>query len=121
MNVAYPYQVDAQGRTASASDDQHIRDLIEQVLFTVPGERVMRPDFGSNLSQLVFAPSSPELAGATHMLVQSALQRWLADIIVVDSVTIEATEAALTVRVLYRKVMSDETLDQTFVHPGAAP
>jgi len=121
MNLAYPYQPDSQGRTATASDDQHIRDLIEQVLFTMPGERVMRPDFGSNVSQLVFAPSSPELAGATQMLVQGALQRWLGNVIVVVGVSVEANDAALTVRVAYRAAMSDETREQTFVRPGAGP
>lgn len=121
MNLAYPYQPDLQGRTASATDDQHIRDLIEQVLFTAPGERVMRPDFGSNVSQLVFAPASPEIAGATQMLVQSALQRWLGNLIVVTSVSVESADAALVVRVTYRKVLSDEAGDETFVMPGAAP
>ena len=46
---------------AATSDDDHIRDLIEQVLFTSPGERVMRPDFGAGLLALVFEPNSVEL------------------------------------------------------------
>ena len=40
MNLAYPYRFDHRGRTAEATDERHIRDLIEQVLFTAPGERV---------------------------------------------------------------------------------
>ena len=48
--------------------DEHVRDLIEQLLFTSPGERVMRPDFGCGLLDLVFAPNSPELASTPRAL-----------------------------------------------------
>ena len=68
------------------TSDDHIRDLIEQVLFTAPGERVNRPNFGSGLLQLVFAPNSDELAAATQFLVQGALQQWLGDLIQVEGV-----------------------------------
>ena len=57
-NLRYPYQFDARGHTATADEDAWIRGLIEQVLFTAPGERVMRPDFGCGLAQLVFAPNT---------------------------------------------------------------
>ena len=80
MNVNFPYKIDGQGRTATTSDDKHIRHLIEQVLFTSPGERVNRPDFGSGLLQLVFAPGSDELVATTQFLVQSTLQQWLGDL-----------------------------------------
>ena len=72
MNLRYPYQFDDRGRTAEADDPAYIRELIEQVLFTAPGERVMRPDFGSGLMQLLFAPNSAELAATTQFLVQGA-------------------------------------------------
>ena len=55
--------------------------MIEQMLFTNPGERVNRPDFGSGLMQLVFAPNSPELAAALEFTLQAALDRWLGDVI----------------------------------------
>ena len=80
----FPYPIDTRGRTAQADDDDHIRDLIEKVLFTSPGERVNRPDFGSGLMQLVFAPNSDELAAATQFSVQGALQQWLGDLIEVQ-------------------------------------
>jgi phage baseplate assembly protein W len=74
MNVDYPYRFDGRGRTATTTHDEHVRDMIEQLLFTTPGERVMRPDFGSGLMQLVFAPVDDELASATQLLVHGALQ-----------------------------------------------
>lgn len=101
MEIDYPFSVDARGRTASTDHDGHIRDLVEQVLFTMPGERVNRPDFGCGIMQLVFAPNSKELASATQFLVQGQLQRWLGDLIQVEAVMVENVESALNVTVQY--------------------
>lgn len=101
MNLAMPYRFDHRGRTAEGDDARYVRDMIEAVLFTAPGERVMRPDFGSGVAQLVFAPNSPELAGATQMLVQGALTQWLSDWISVREVRVQADDAALRVSVAY--------------------
>ena len=96
-----PYQFDGRGRTAESDEEAYVRGLVETVLFTSPGERVNRPDFGSGLLQLVFAPNSVELAATTQLLVQGALQQWLGDLIVVESVEVEADDAALRVTVAY--------------------
>jgi phage baseplate assembly protein W len=101
MNLDYPYHFDGRGRTAETSDDDHIRDLIEQVLFTAPGERVNRPTFGSGVMQLVFAPNSDALASATQQLVQGALQQWLGDLIQVQSVDVQSEDATLQITVQY--------------------
>ena len=101
MHISYPFRTDGRGRTASATNEEHVRQLIEQVLFTMPGERVNRPDFGSGVMQLVFAPNSDELATATEFLVQGALQQWLGDLIQVEAVQIESQDAALQVTVQY--------------------
>lgn len=106
--IAYPFHIDNSGRTADASYDVHIRQLIEQLLFTTPGERVNRPDFGTNLSQLVFAPNSEELATATEYLVQGALQQWLADLINVEAVKIRSVDAELQVTVQYQVVHTQQ-------------
>ena len=70
-----------------------MRQLVEQVLFTSPGERVNLPDFGSGLLQLPFAPNSVEMAAATQFAVQAALQKWLSNYIKVQSVVATANEA----------------------------
>ena len=101
MDIAYPWHIDAGGRTAAAARADHIRQLIEQVLFTTPGERVNRPTFGSGLMQLVFSPNSSELATATQFLVQGALQQWLGDVIVVRNVDVRSEDAVITVTVDY--------------------
>lgn len=101
MQLDYPFHFNARGRTAEAGYDAHIRDLIEQVLFTMPGERVNRPTFGSGVMQLIFAPNSDVLAGATRQLVQGALQQWLSDLIQVDAVEVENEDSTLRVTVRY--------------------
>ena len=101
MNIDFPYRIDNRGRTASTTYEDHIRDMVEEVLFTAPGERVNRPTFGCGLLQLVFAPSSTELAAATQYIVQGSLQQWLGDLIQVNSVTIESQDSTLRVDVVY--------------------
>jgi phage baseplate assembly protein W len=102
MNVDFPFHFDTRGRTAAPNDgDDHIRDLIEQVLFTAPGERVNRPDFGSGLLNLVFAPNSDQLAATTQYLVQGALQQYLGDLIQVSAVEVENEDSTLRVTVRY--------------------
>jgi len=101
MQIDYPFHFDNRKRTAQTTEDDHIRDMIEEVLFTVPGERVNRPDFGCGLMQLIFAPGSDELAGATQFLVHGALQKWLGDRIRVESVVVESQEATLNITVQY--------------------
>jgi Bacteriophage baseplate protein W len=113
-DVDFPYGVDARGRTATTSEDDHVRDLIEQVLFTAPGERVNRPTFGSGLLQLVFAPNSDALAAATQMTVQAALQEWLGDRIEVQDVTVEAVDSTLTTTVVYAIRRTQQTQSATF-------
>ena len=100
-HVDYPYHFDNRGRTAEAGEDDHIRDLIEQVLFTAPGERVNRPTFGSGLMQLVFAPNSDTLAATTQFIVQGALQQWLGDLIAVESVQVNVQDSTLHVAIQY--------------------
>ncbi|WP_232784485.1 GPW/gp25 family protein, partial [Carbonactinospora thermoautotrophica] len=91
-DIAFPFRIDRRGRTADAAYEDHVRDMIEQLLFTSPGERVMRPDFGCGLLDLVFAPNSPELASALQLSVQAALQRWLGDVIEVESLEVVSEE-----------------------------
>ena len=118
--VDFPYRFDARGRTAGTSDADYIRELIEQVLCTHPGERVMRPDFGSGLLQLVFSPNSVVLAATTQMLVQSSLQRWLSEWILVESVQVEAVDSTLRVTVQYVIKQTGAHVVGTFVQGGGA-
>jgi phage baseplate assembly protein W len=101
MQVDYPYSIDERGRTGGSTEEDHIRDLIEAVLFTSPGERVNRPTFGSGLLQMVFAPNSDALAATTQMTVHAALQEWLGDLIVIEAVEVISRDSTLRVQVQY--------------------
>jgi phage baseplate assembly protein W len=114
MSLDFPYHVDGRGRTAATGADDHLRDLIEQVLFTSPGERVMRPDFGSGLLGLVFEPGGPELVAATQHLVQGALQQELGHLIAVESVEVAQDEGTLSVAVAYVALRTQERTVATF-------
>jgi uncharacterized protein len=117
-HVDFPYRFDGRGRTAVSEAVDHIRDLIEQVLFTSPGERVMRPDFGSGLLALVFEPNSTALAATTQMLVQGALQQHLGHLIAVQAVEVDAVEGTFSVTVRYA-IISDGTVRiDSFAAPG---
>jgi phage baseplate assembly protein W len=118
-NVLYPYQFDGRGRTAEAGEDDFIRGLIEQVLFTMPGERVMRPEFGSGVMQLVFAPNSAELAATTKFLVQSALQQWLGNLIALEDVEVDALDATLHIAVRYSNRRTGVSQVAAFARNGA--
>jgi phage baseplate assembly protein W len=120
MQLDYPFDFDSRGRTAETTDDDHVRDLIEQVLFTTPGERVNRPTFGSGVLQLLFAPNSQALAAATQMTVQGALQLWLGDLIQVEGVDVANDDARLIVLVRYTVRRTQQRQVARFVREGAA-
>jgi phage baseplate assembly protein W len=112
--VDFPYHVDGRGRTAGTGAEDHLRDLVEQVLFTAPGERVMRPDFGSGLLRLVFEPGGPELAATTQHVVQGALQHELGHLISVESADVSQDEGVLTVSVSYVVLRTQERVSASF-------
>ncbi len=118
MTVDFPWGFDGRGRTAATDQDGHVRDLIEQVLLTSPGERVMRPGFGSGLLTMVFEPGGPEVAATAQYLVQGSLERELSDVIALETVEVDAVDSALVVTVSYvvRRTQAHEVA--TFRAPG---
>jgi phage baseplate assembly protein W len=119
MNLAFPYRFDATGYTAQTDQLTHIRDMIEQILFTAPGERVNRPTFGSGTAQLVFEPNSDVLAATQQQLIQAGLQQWLSDLIRVNSVNVAAQDAVLEITVVYTVIGTEQQQTQQFVNGGA--
>lgn len=102
QQLGYPFQIDnRRGRTAIDTRDDHIRHLIEQVLFTAPGERVNRPELGVNIRQFVFVGGNNETTAAAQFLVQGELERWLGEIIDVQAVAVTAEDEKLKIEVRY--------------------
>lgn len=115
VDIDFPLRFDLHGRTASpASYDEHVRDMLEQLLFTDPGERVNRPDFGSGLLQLVFAPNSVELAATVQYTTHAAIQRWLGDVLDLNDLQVVADDSTLRVDVVYTLRRTGEQSSASF-------
>ncbi|GAX60141.1 phage baseplate assembly protein W [Candidatus Scalindua japonica] len=120
MNIDFAYKFNKQKRTADTDINDHIRDMIMQVLFTAPGERVNRPSFGCGLNQLVFQPNSEQLAATTQMLVQGSLQQWLGDLIQVNQVEVRSKDSEFHVTVSYTVLFTQEQHVAQFTQGGSA-
>jgi len=118
-DIAFPFRIDGRGRTASTDYDSHIRDMIELLLFTSPGERVMRPDFGCGLLDLAFEPNSPELAASLQISIQAALQRWLGDVITISSLDAVSEDDILQITLGYSVRATGTQATQVFTGGGA--
>lgn len=114
LNLSSPLFVGGSGRTATVDDPTHIEAMLERLLFTGPGERVMRPNFGTGLGQIVFAGASTELAIATRFLVEGAIQQWLGDLISVEQVDTAFSDGLFTVSIQYALLATDERVTTTF-------
>ena len=114
MNIDFPVHIDGRGRTAATDDQDHIRDMIEQLLFTNSGERVNRPDFGSGLLQMVFEPNRSELAAALQFTLQAALQQWLGGRIQLQAVRVDSNDGTLQVTVQYMNRTDEQTRPAQF-------
>src|SRR4030095_4467870 len=100
----YPYSVSGTGVPQTTSTDDHLRDLILQVLFTNPGERVNLPEFGAGIQRLVFAPNSEALRSSVQFLISTNLQRWLGDRIHVEQVNVSSDpgfENIVTIEIVF--------------------
>ncbi len=116
-NVAFPFRVGGRGRTATADGDEHIRQMLEQLIFTNPGERVNRPNFGSGVLQLIFAPNSPELAGTLQFTLKAAVLHWLGDLVEVQELEVTSDDATLTVNLQYVVRRTGETRTAQLTRP----
>jgi uncharacterized protein len=119
FDVAFPFHVEPHGRVAGAHYDDHVAQMIEQVLFTSPGERVNRPDFGCGVLQMVFGPDAETQAATAQFEVLANLQRWLGDVIQVSSVTVNARDSRLEIDIQYLVRLSGQTRTRRFAATGS--
>jgi phage baseplate assembly protein W len=112
--IRFPWTFDAQGRTARSGLDAHVREMIEQLLFTEPGERVNRPDLGSGVRRMVFGPNSPEVASALRFVIQGGLERWLGDVLRIEALDITSVDATLAIDLSYTVLATGETITERF-------
>ena len=119
MQLHFPFILDGRGLVGEVGESGHIRQLIEQVLFTNPGERVNRPEFGCGLLRAVFDPGSAQQLQVWQFTVQEELERWLGGIIETRQVAIEQQDSTLRVRVEYSERHSQR--DQVAAYEVVVP
>jgi uncharacterized protein len=102
-SILYPFAIDnGLGQLAEETDyAEHVEQMIKQVLFTNPGERINRPDFGCGLMRMVFAPNSEVTANLTQVMIVQSLERWLGTLIDVIDVKAIANNEKLEVAIVY--------------------
>ena len=120
VNLAFPYHLDASGRTATAGYDDHVTQMLEQLLFTRPGERVNLPDFGCGIADDLFGPNSPELAAALNVTIAASIQRWLGDVIAIGSLEVTAEDSTLNVVLVYTVLATGQASSTTITIAGGA-
>ena len=113
-DVAFPMRRDDTGRFVDANPDQHLRDMIAQVLFTLPGERLNLPDFGAGVQRLVFAPVSADVLSTVRFVVQAQLQRWLGEVMRLELVNVSGVDSRLYIEVSYVPVATQERREARF-------
>jgi hypothetical protein len=116
LNIKFPYQYDYRGKTATSGYEDHIREMIEQILFTSPGERPNRPSFGCGVKQLLFQPNSDELSATTQFLIQGALQQWMSELIEVQEIRVDNRDSSLQITVRYRIRLTQSETVATFTN-----
>ena len=104
VGFSFPVALDEAGRVAAARYEESIRQAIWIILGTAPGERMMRPDFGCGIHELVFAVNSAGTAGRVASLVREALLRWepRVDVLDVDAAADSAQPNLLLVKIDYQ-------------------
>ena len=119
IEVGFPFKVNSYGRIADPDYDLHVQQMIELVLFTAPGERVNRPEFGCGLLKLIYGPDTQNMASAVEFLVKTSLHRWMSDVISVTKVEVEAREdGALKVSLTYLLLRDHEIRVAVFEPPS---
>jgi uncharacterized protein len=118
----FPFQLTPEGAVAVADEEQRIRQRLAQILFTSPGERVMLPDFGCRLRDLIFAGNSDVLAAATEFTVARALQTYMGNDIMINEVHTESLDEQVVVTVVYTKAsdLQKARAEFKFLPMGAA-
>jgi phage baseplate assembly protein W len=102
-SIHYPFAIDEGfGKLAEETDyDRHVVQMMKQVLFTNPGERINRPDFGCGIRRMVFAPNSDVSANLSQVMINQSLEKWMGTVIEVNEVKVKAIEERLEVTIVF--------------------
>lgn len=115
--LRFPFDISTRGVAARSVRKRQIYEQLEQLLLTMPGERVSRPTFGCGVQQLVFASASPEAAAAAEYTVSVAIKRHLKETIDLDAVRVTVHDSAMYIDILYTLRETGEELSASFEQP----
>lgn len=101
MTMGFPFAFANTGRTRVPDAEQRLAELVEMLLFTIPGERVMRPTLGTPVSELLFEGMNDALDAALQVAVHAALSQNLAGIIDVREVEVTSNDTTIDVSIVY--------------------
>jgi hypothetical protein len=117
--IAFPLGLSDRNRLSMVGGDTAIRQSIRIIVFTVPGERVMRPDFGCLIHELIFDPANHETAITAERYVRDALEQWEPRIdleeVQVEPLQSEADGGMLVINVVYK--LKDQPDPRSMVFP----
>jgi uncharacterized protein len=119
--MRFPFQLSARGVVAESSFNDVIRQQLEQLLFTIPGERVNRPLFGCGVQRLVFAGTSADTIAAAEYVIATAIRTHMRDRISLDAVRVTVDDATLFIDILYTLSQSGAELAASFAQPVGEP
>ncbi|WP_299009787.1 GPW/gp25 family protein [uncultured Shewanella sp.] len=114
MHKSFPFQINQYGHIQEADDDKHLRDMMEQILFTIPGERVNRPEFGCGVQLLVFGSIQAEMLSVKQSMIQIELQKYLGHLMQLQVVNITAHETQLDIFIRYLPFVGDQAKEVVF-------
>ena len=115
--LRFPFQISDRGTAATAARQDIIRHQLEQLLFTIPGERVNRPNFGCGVQRLVFAGSTVEAIRAAEYTISTSIRRHMAELIQLDAVRVTVDETVMLIDILYTLVETGDELAASFDQP----
>jgi phage baseplate assembly protein W len=115
--IAFPLTLDVHGGLGVSDGEQSIRDAIAIILGTSPGERLMRPEFGCRVHELVFESMDALTAGRIEREVRVALDRWepRIDVLEVRARTSRVADGVLEIEIGYRVRATNDV--RNLVHP----
>lgn len=118
-HLAFPFRIGADGRTAApASDADHVRDEVLQLLLTALGERPFVPEFGGGVRKLVFEPASDVLRGIVKARITQALSRWLGQRLTLEMLEVTFSGERIEIDIKYRPVGSEDSRVLRFQRTG---
>jgi phage baseplate assembly protein W len=115
--MSFPFRVTELGAAALSSRRQVVREALEQLLLTIPGERVNRPNFGCGIQRLVFDGTDPLALATAEYVITTSIRDHLSDLIRLDAVRVTVEEATVLVDILYTVVGTGEESALTIAQP----